>query len=84
MIQAFNDALGEQLGTIDEDIFLASRAGMIRDFLTLSEKTDFHIVYFAWIADRCELPPNVGFDWLIERDAFTRIKGGQFERKKKA
>jgi len=83
VIQAFNDELGEQLGTIDELIFCPARAGAIRDFLTLSEKTDFHIVYFSWIAQKCELPPSVGFDWLMERETFTRIKGGQFERKGK-
>jgi phage replication O-like protein O len=81
VIQAFNAALADQLGGIDEKIFVSQRAGLIRDFLTLSSKPDFHCVYFAWVRDNCDLPSHVGFDWLVSRDAFTKIKGGQHERK---
>lgn len=84
VIQAFNESLGEQLGTIDEHIFSESRAGAVRDFLKLSEKKDFHIVYFSWVSTHCDLPPSVGFDWLISRETFTKIKGGQHEKRKKA
>lgn len=80
VIQAFNSVLGEQLGVIDELIFIEQRAAAIRDFLTLSGKPDFHSVYFSWVRDRCDLPPHVGFDWLISRSTFTKIKGGQYER----
>jgi phage replication O-like protein O len=81
VIQAFNDALGEHLGSIDSEIFVEKRAAAIRDFLTLSEKPDFHIVYFTWVRDNCELPSHVGFDWLITRESFTKIKGGQHGKK---
>lgn len=81
VIQAFNAALADHLGGIDETIFVSQRAGLIRDFLTLSEKPDFHSMYFTWIRDNCDLPAHVGFDWLVSRDAFTKIKGGQHERK---
>jgi phage replication O-like protein O len=84
VIQAFNLALADHLGGIDETIFVSQRAGLIRDFLTLSAKPDFHSVYFAWVRDNCDLPSHVGFDWLISRDAFTKIKGGQHERKHRA
>jgi len=80
VIQAFNDALGEKLGLIDELIFVEQRAAAIQDFLSLSSKPGFHTVYFDWIKDNCDLPPRVGFDWLINRATFTKIKGGQFER----
>jgi hypothetical protein len=84
VIRTFNTSLGDQLGHVDEQIFVAQRAGAIRDFLTLSAKPAFHETYFGWVRDNCDLPPHVGFDWLIGRDAFTKIKGGQFERKQTA
>lgn len=81
VILAFNDALGEQLGVIDTGIFSESRAGAIRAFLAFSDKPDFAQAFFAWVRDNCDLPPKVGFDWLISRDAFTRIKGGQHNKR---
>ena len=84
VIRSFNATLGDQLGQVDEQIYVAKRAGAIADFLGLSAKPAFHEMYFEWVRDNCDLPPHVGFDWLIGRDAFTKIKGGQFERKQTA
>jgi phage replication O-like protein O len=81
VIQAFNDALGEQLGTIDVKIFDGHRAFAIRTFLTLSEKPNFWVKFFPWVRDNTELPPHVGFDWLISRDGFTKVKGGQHTKR---
>lgn len=81
VIQAYNDALGEQLGRIDPAVFVEKRAAAIRDFLTFSQKPDFVIRFFEWVRDYTALPPNTGFDWLTSRDGFTKVKGGQFTRK---
>lgn len=84
VIQAFNDALGEQLGRIDIGIFLESRAAAIRDFLGLSTKPEFWKIFFPWVRDNTTLPSHVGFDWLISRDGFTKVKGGQHTKREAA
>ncbi len=80
VIEAYNDALGDSLGVIDEAIYTPSRAGLIQDFLTLSPKPAFWKAFFPWVRDNCDLPPRVGFDWLISRDGFSKVKGGQHQR----
>lgn len=84
VIQAFNDALGEQLGKIDPSIFSESRAFAIRTFLGLSDKPAFWKRFFPWVRDNTSLPPHVGFDWLISRDGFTKVKGGQHTKREAA
>lgn len=84
VIQAYNKALGEQLGRIDESIFVEARAAAIRTFLTLSDKPDFWQHFFPWVQDRANLPPNVGFDWLITAENFTKVKGGQYTKREVA
>jgi phage replication O-like protein O len=81
VIQAFNDALGEQLGRMDEAIFVESRAAAIRTFLTFSAKHGFWQKFFLWVRENCDLPPRVGFDWLISADGFTKVKGGQHTKR---
>jgi hypothetical protein len=81
VIEAFNASLGDRLGRIDSTLFLENRASLIDDFLTFHRKDpDFWKRYFAWVADRVDVPPRCGFDWLIGRDGFTKVKGGQFTR----
>lgn len=80
VIATYNAALGDSLGMIDEAIYSASRAGLIQDFLTLSPKPEFWKAFFPWVRDNCDLPPRVGFDWLISRDGFSKVKGGQHQR----
>ncbi|MBV6304916.1 replication protein [Candidimonas humi] len=79
VIQAYNDALGSECGRIDPDIYTSARAGRIRDFLTLSPVENFWKAYFPWVRDRCNLPTHVGFDYLISRDGFSKVKGGMFQ-----
>lgn len=81
VIQLFNDVLGEQLGTVSEDLFDVNRAAAIRDFMTFSEKPDFVARVFPWILKNADLPPHVGFDWLMSRVGFDKATGGQHTRK---
>jgi phage replication O-like protein O len=83
MIRAFNTALGERIGTIDEAVFVESRAAAIRDFLTFRREKDpdFWKRFFPWVATDAELPPKVGFDWLISREGFTKVIGGQHRKR---
>lgn len=79
VIEVYNQALGAECGRIDPDIYTTARAGQIDDFLTLSAKPDFWRVFFPWVRDNCTLPNHVGFDYLISRDGFSKVKGGQFQ-----
>jgi hypothetical protein len=81
VIQLFNDVLGGQLGTVSEALFDANRAAAIRDFMTFSEKPDFVARVFPWVQKNADLPPHVGFDWLISRVGFDKATGGQHTRK---
>lgn len=81
VIDAYNAALGDSLGHMDAAVFSESRAGRIDDFMTLSDKEQFWERYFPYVRDNCELPPGVGFDYLISREGFTKVKGGQHERR---
>ncbi|RKU03371.1 hypothetical protein C7H84_09540 [Burkholderia sp. Nafp2/4-1b] len=82
MIRAYNEALGEQVGTIDESVFVESRAAAIRDFASLRpHDPDFWRRYFPWVAANVDIPPKAGFDWLISREGFTKVKGGQHTRR---
>lgn len=83
VIDEFNDVLGDKLGTVDAAIFVPERAYAIDEFLTFSEKPEFWGKYFRWIRDNTELPDMVGFDYLIGRLGFTKVKGGQFTRGEK-
>lgn len=83
IIREYNRAMGGLTGEIDETIYSESRAFAIDAFTKLSAKPNFWKVYFPWIAENADLPPHVGFDWLISRDGFTKIKGGQFSREVK-
>lgn len=81
VIEAYNAALGDLLGIIDAEVYSEPRAGRLDDFMGLSDKPDFWARYFPYVLENCDLPPGVGLDYLISRDGFTKVKGGQHERK---
>lgn len=81
VIQAFNDALGEQLGNVAETPFVESRAAAIRDFATFSDKPGFVVRFFPWVRNNTTLPPSVGFDFIISRKGYGNITSGQHARK---
>lgn len=82
IIDAFNAALGNSLGEIDAAVFSAERARAIEDFRGFRPKDlTFWQRYFPWIAANVDVPPRCGFDWLIGRDGFSKVSGGQFNRK---
>lgn len=82
VIAAYNEALGETLGEIDPTLFSEERAGAIDAFLAFREKDPtFWQRYFPWVAKNVDVPPRCGFDWLIGRDSFAKVSGGQFNRK---
>jgi phage replication O-like protein O len=82
VLNAYNDALADVCGYMDPAIFSDERAALITDFLTLSDKPEFWLSYFPWVAKNADLPPNAGFDYLIGRDGFSKVKGGQFTKRK--
>lgn len=81
VIQAFNDALGEQLGHVAKTPFVESRAAAIRDFATFSDKPGFVVRFFPWVSKNTTLPPSVGFDFIISRKGYGNITSGQHARK---
>ena len=81
VIEAFNSALGDQLGDVSTSIFVPARAAAIREFVTLSQKPDFVAKYFPWVRDKATIPPHAGFDWIISRKGFADITSGQHARK---
>lgn len=80
VIEAFNDALGEQLGIVSLAPFIVSRAAAIRDFRTFSPKPGFVQRFFPWARDNAAFPPSVGFDWVISRNGYANITSGQHRR----
>ncbi len=79
VIHRFNDLLGEQLGSVDSDRFVESRAGAIRHFLTLSKKPDWINVYFSYLKTNCQIPPKTGFDWLLKPETFAKVREGHYQ-----
>lgn len=83
VISAYNGALGDSLGEIDPATFTEDRAGAIDDFLTFHAKDpNFWQRYFPWVAANVNVPPHCGMDYLISRDGYTKVKGGQFTKGK--
>lgn len=80
VIDAFNAALGEQLGVVPQ-LFFELRAAAIRDFETFSDKPGFVSRIFPRIHDNAQLPPHVGFDWIISREGYSNVTSGQHTRK---
>jgi len=83
VIDAYNAALGEMLGEIDASVFTEDRAGAIDDFLGFRPKDPtFWQRYFPWVAKDVDMPPRSGFDYLISRDGYSKVSGGQFMKEK--
>ncbi|WP_186140082.1 replication protein [Burkholderia gladioli] len=76
VIRAFNEALGERVGTIDEAVFVEARAGAIRAFLQ-HLKGDIEAAgrYFPAVRDKVDLPPYAGFDYLVSGKGFGDVTG---------
>jgi len=81
VIQAYNVALGGQIGEVSTSVFVPARAAAIRDFVTFSQKPSFVERYFHWVRDTAGIPPHAGFDWIISRKGFADISSGQHARK---
>ena len=81
VIEAFNAALGAQLGTVGLTPFVLERAAAIRDFRTFSSKPGFVERFFPWVRDNASFPPSVGFDWVISRKGYANLTSGQHSRK---
>lgn len=76
VIRAFNGALGERVGTVDEAVFVEARAGAIRAFLAhLKHDMDAAARYFPAVRDKVDLPPHAGFDYLISPKGFGDTTG---------
>ena len=76
VIRAFNEALGERIGTVDAAVFVEARAGAIRAFLAhLKNDPEAAARYFPAVRDKVELPPHAGFDYLISPKGFGDTTG---------
>lgn len=76
VIRAFNEALGERVGTVDEAVFVESRAGAIRAFLAhLKNDQAAADRYFPAVRDKVDLPPHAGFDYLVSPKGFGDTTG---------
>ncbi|NIF78891.1 hypothetical protein F3J20_16105 [Paraburkholderia sp. Cy-641] len=79
VIEAYNASLGDQLGRVNPTVFVETRANAIDDFVTFRPQSPkFWLKYFPWIAAKVDVPPRCGFDWIIGREGFTKVSGGQF------
>lgn len=82
VIRAYNEALGEQTGIVDESVFVEARAGAIRAFVAhRPDDVDFWKRYFPWVRENVDVPPSAGFDWLISPKGFSNVKGGQHNKR---
>jgi phage replication O-like protein O len=81
VIDAFNHALGAQLGDVSAALFVPARAAAIREFVTFSQKPGFVERYFPWVRDNASIPPHAKFDWIISRKGFADVTSGQHDRK---
>lgn len=81
VIEAFNAALGEQLGVVSLAPYAAERAAAIRDFRTFSDKPGFVQRFFPWLQKNTTFPPSVGFDWVISRKGYANLTSGQHNKK---
>jgi len=76
VIRAFNQALGERIGAVDEAVFVEARAGAIRAFVGhLKNDAEVWKRYFPAVRDKVDLPPHAGFDYLISPKGFGDVKG---------
>ncbi|MDN7540231.1 replication protein [Burkholderia cenocepacia] len=76
VIRAFNEALGERVGTVDATVFVEARAGAIRAFLThLKGDLEAAARYFPAVRDKVDLPPHAGFDYLVSPKGFGDTTG---------
>ncbi|BDC37735.1 replication protein [Paraburkholderia terrae] len=76
VIRAFNAALGERIGAVDEAVFVEARAGAIRAFLgKLAADPEAWKRYFPAVRDKVDLPPHAGFDYLISPKGYGDVKG---------
>jgi phage replication O-like protein O len=76
VIRAFNQALGERIGTVDEAVFVEARAGAIRAFMgKLAADPEAWKRYFPAVRDKVDLPPHAGFDYLISPKGYGDVKG---------
>lgn len=77
VIRLFNETLASRLGEVPEAPFVESRAAAIRGFARFQEKPQLAERFFAWLRDEeIDLPPRVGFDWLLTREGFTKACAG--------
>ncbi|RFP23178.1 hypothetical protein D0T25_06710 [Duganella sp. BJB488] len=74
VIRLFNEKLGARFGEVPDSPFVEQRAALIREFPTFSKRENFIEECFDWLSDgSIDVPPKVGFDWIISRAGFTKI-----------
>lgn len=81
VIDAYASAMPADWPPVDR-AFVPSRAAAIRDFLSLAlDKPDMAARYFAHCAAHLAVEPRCGFDWLVKRETFVKVREGAVKLK---
>jgi uncharacterized protein YdaU (DUF1376 family) len=85
VIDAYNVAMPADWSPAERDVFVPSRAAAIRDFLSLApDKPDMPERYFAHCAENLAADPRYGFEWLIKRETYAKVREGAVKMKESA
>ncbi len=84
VIDAYAAAMPADWPPVDR-AFVPSRAAAIRDFLALAlDKPDMPARYFQHCAAHLAVEPRCGFDWLLKRETFVKVREGAVKLKEVA
>lgn len=75
VMQAYNNTLASRGWPEATDTpFSQDRGAAIQAFSTFSDKPGFVSKYFSIVAETMRPKPGCGFDWLIRRETFLKVK----------
>jgi hypothetical protein len=82
VIDAYNAAMPGDWSVAERDVFVPSRAAAIRDFVSLApEHPDMPKRYFAHCAENLAADARYGFEWLIKRETYAKVREGAVKLK---
>lgn len=82
VVEAYNQAMPEAWPRAVIDPFSVTRASAIREFLEFQPgKPEMPARYFEHCASNLALDERCGFDWLIRRETYLRVREGAVKHK---
>jgi phage replication O-like protein O len=82
VIDAYNVAMPDAWARAVAAPFVAARSAAIRDFLAIAPtKPDMPKNYFAHCAANLAVDERCGFDWLIRKETYLRVREGAVKHK---